>query len=317
MHRSDGIADLCLADIHFRMDWRAARFDWNRARAFLVAAEEGSYSAAAKALGTTQPTIGRQVAALEEELGVPLFARAGHRLLVTPAGVELLEHARVMGEAAVGLSLAATGQAQAIDGAVCIAASELITAYVLPPVVARIRALHPGVEIELVASNTAQDLRRREADIAVRNFRPEQPELTARRVATRGARLYASRSYLERLGHPRTPAALAGATFLAFDRTDALARALRGMGLEVGPSSFPIVSESHLVQWQLARQGLGICVVMEEIGDADPGMVRVLPDLPPLPVPVWLVAHREVQTSRRMRVVYDLLAEGLARSAPG
>src|SRR5439155_12795581 len=102
------------------MEWRSVRFDWNRARAFLVAAEEGSFSAAARALETTQPTVGRQVAALESELGVTLFERVGTRLELTPAGHDLVEHVRAMSEAATRVSLAATGQSSSVVGTVSI-----------------------------------------------------------------------------------------------------------------------------------------------------------------------------------------------------
>ena len=110
--------------MRFRMDWRSVNFDWNRARAFLVTAEEGSLSAAARALGMAQPTLGRQVDALEDELGVVLFARVGRGLTLTPSGLELLDHVRAMGEAATRVSLAAAGQSQSIEGTSCISASE-------------------------------------------------------------------------------------------------------------------------------------------------------------------------------------------------
>jgi DNA-binding transcriptional LysR family regulator len=95
--------------MHFRMDWRSVNFDWNRARAFLVTAEEGSLSAAARALGMAQPTLGRQVTALEQELGVALFERVGRGLTLTPSGLELMDHVRAMGEAAARMSLVGLG----------------------------------------------------------------------------------------------------------------------------------------------------------------------------------------------------------------
>lgn len=294
------------------MDWRAVRFDWNRARAFLVTAEEGSFSAAARALGSTQPTIGRQVAALEDELGVALFERVGNHMELTAAGLELVDHVRQMGDAAMRVSLAATGQSTGIDGTVCITASELISAYLLPPVIERIRTEHPAIEIELVVSNSARDLRRREADIAIRNFQPTQPELYARRVAESAGRLYATPGYLASIGHPACPDDLSRADFFAFDRSDAMLKGMKAMGLDLSSDNFPIVTENHLVQWELCKHGLGICIVMEEVGDAEPTVQRVLEDLPPYPVPLWLVSHRELRTSRRIRVVFDLLAQGLA-----
>ena len=298
--------------MHICMDWRTVSFDWNRARAFLVTAEEGSFSAAGRALGMAQPTVGRQVAALEEELGVTLFERVGSALELTGAGLGLMEHVRAMGEAATRLSLVATGQSTTIEGSVCITASELIAAHVLPPIVGRIRREHPGIEIEIVASNAARDLRRREADIAIRNFQPRQPELFARKIADASAGLYATPDYLEGIGNPTSPDELGGADFFAFDRSDLMITGLRNVGLDLERSQFPIVTDNHLVQWEMCKAGLGICIVMEQVGDAEPLVRRLLPGIA-LPVPVWLTSHRELRTSRRIRVVFDLLAEELGR----
>lgn len=298
------------------MDWRATRFNWNHARAFLVAAEEGSFSAAGRALETAQPTIGRQVAALEAELGVTLFERIGSALELTSAGLDLVEHVRAMNDAATRVSLSATGQSLSIEGTVCITASELISTYILPPILARLRRAHPGIELEIVASNSARDLRRREADIAVRNFTPSQPELVAKKVADRSARLYATPGYLAALGDPSSPAELSRADFFGFDRSEVMITGLRAFGIALTPKNFPVITDNHLVQWELCKQGAGICIVMDEVGDAEPRVRRVLPDLPPLPIPVWLATHRELRTSRRIRVVFDLLAEGLSAPVP-
>jgi DNA-binding transcriptional LysR family regulator len=298
------------------MDWRQVSFDWNHARAFFVVAEERSFSAAARALRLSQPTVGRQVAALEEELSIALFSRVGNALHLTEAGADLVEHVRAMSDAATRVSLVATGQSLALEGSVCITASELISAYLLPPIVGRLRAEHPSIEIEIVASNAARDLRRREADIAIRNFKPTEAELVARKIDERVAYAYATPEYLARLGHPRSVADLSHADFLAFDRTERMIGYLEKMGVPLTAKNFPIVSENHLVQWELAKAGVGICFVMSEVGDAEPKVRRVTPDFPPIPVPMWLVAHRELATSRRIRVVFDLLAEALTPAPP-
>ncbi len=297
--------------MRFCMDWRSVNFDWNRARAFLVTAEEGSFSAAARALGMAQPTIGRQVAALEQELDVVLFERVGHGLRLSPTGLDLVEHVRAMGEAATRVSLTAAGQSLSLDGTVCISASQILATYTLPPIIAGLRAQHPGIEIEIVATNEASDLSRREADIAVRSFRPKQPDLVARKVKDGLARLYASPAYLERIGNPSTPDELSRGDFLGFGRDEALMNGLNAMGLSLTKESFPVLTENQLVQWELTKQGVGICIMVEEVGDAEPRVQRALSSLPPFPVPMWLTTHREPNTSRRMRVVFDLLYEGL------
>ena len=294
------------------MDWRAVRFDWNRARAFLVTAEEGSLSAAARALGMAQPTLGRQVDALEKELGVILFERVGRGLTLTPGGLELLDHVRAMGEAANRMSLTSAGQSQSVEGKVVIASSEIYAAFLLPPILAKLRKAQPGIEIEIVVSTKASDLLRREADIAIRNFRPSEPDLVARKIRDVPARLYAAPAYLESLNNPQLPYDLRKADFISIDGSGMFLKGLNAMGFNLTERNFPIVTENYLVMWELVKHGLGIGILDGLIGDAEPKVTRVLPDLAPLMFPIWLVAHRELNTSRRIRLVFDLLAKELA-----
>lgn len=275
--------------------------------------EEGSLSGAARALGMTQPTLGRQVSALEQELGVILFERVAHGLVLTPAGLELVEHVRAMGEAASHVSLTASGQSQNIEGTVCISASEVYAVFVLPGIIARLRQLEPRIQIEIVASNSASDLRRREADIALRNFRPTQPELIAKKIKDVSARLYATPQYLESLGSPSEPEHLNSADFISFDSTGMLLNGLNALGLSLSNDNFPILTESYLTHWALVKQGLGIGIMPEEVGDAEPLVERALPKLKPIRFPIWLTTHRELNTSRRVRVVFDLLALELSK----
>jgi DNA-binding transcriptional LysR family regulator len=294
------------------MDWTALNFDWNRARAFLVSAEQGTFSDAARALGSTQPTVSRQVAALEAELDVTLFERVATGLELTGAGLDLLEHARAMGDAARRLSLAATGQAESIEGTVSITASEAIAAYLLPPILHRLRKAHPGIRLDLVVSNEPRDLHRREADIAVRNFRTPQPDLIARKVRDITAHFYAAPSYIEQMGGLETEQDLARTELFAFDRKDSVVDGLKALGLTVQRSQFPISTANHLVQWALCKQGAGVCIMMDDVGEMEPAVTRVFADLPSIRLPIWLVSHRELRTSRRIRLVFDWLADGLA-----
>lgn len=299
--------------MHIRMDWRSVRFDWNRARAFLVTAEEGSLSAAARALGMAQPTLGRQVAALEEELGLVLFERAGRGLTLTPSGLELLDHVRAMGDAATRVSLSATGQSEALEGSVCIGASDVYAAFLLPPILARLRILEPKVHIEIVVSNSPSDLRRREVDIAIRHFRPTDPNLIARKIRDVPARLYAAPNYLDRIGNPTDVDHLSRADFISIDGSGLFLKGLNSFGLSLTDGNFPILTENYLVMWELVKNGLGIGILDGNIGDAEPMVRRVLPDLAPMMFPIWLVSHRQLTTSRRIRVVFDLLARDLGR----
>jgi len=295
------------------MDWRSVKFDWNKARALLVTAEEGSLSAAARALGMAQPTLGRQVDGLEQELGIVLFERVGRGLTLTPSGLELLEHVRDMGEAAGRVSLTALGQSQALEGAICISASETYAAVLLPSIITKLRKMEPGIQVEIVVANHASDLRRREADIAIRNFRPTEPDLIAKKIGDADAVLYATPDYIAKIGNPTKPYDLRHAEFVNMDHGGMMLKGLNTLGLGLTEANFPLLTESYLVMWELVRQGAAIGILDAHIGDADPVVRRVLPDLDPLVFPIWLVSHRELTTNRRIRMVYDFLAEELRR----
>ncbi|WP_417584256.1 LysR family transcriptional regulator [Pelagibacterium sp.] len=297
------------------MDWRAIKFDWNRARAFLVTAEEGSLSAAARALGMAQPTLGRQVEALQEELGVVLFERTGRGLELTPSGLDLLDHVRSMGEAAGRLSLGASGRALALEGTIAITASEIDAAYLLPPIVEKLRSTASGLTIDLIAKNTASDLRRREADIAIRNFRPDQPELIARKINDVTARLYVSDRYLERFGKPLTVHNVAEADFISLWEPDTYLAGLVQAGLEIDRTNFTVLTDSHLVHWEMLKAGAGIGIVPEFLGETTSGITRALDGAyQAFTFPLWLTTHRELNTSRRVRMVFDFLADELGRT---
>ncbi|MBZ0127777.1 MAG: LysR family transcriptional regulator [Rhodobacteraceae bacterium] len=297
--------------MHKRMDWRTVNFDWNRARAFLVTAEEGSLSAAARALKLAQPTLGRQVAALEAELGVVLFERFGRGLQLTPAGHELMAHVREMGDAASRLSLAAFGQSDAMEGVVRISASDAYAGLLLPPILKRLAEAEPRITIEVLADNTAADLMRREADIAIRNFRPTEPDLVARRLREARARFYGSPAYLDRIGPLAAPADLVRAKLISPTGQGEFLAALNGLGLGLSEANIALHCSSYLAMWEMVRHGLGLGILDDRLGDPDTGTRRALPDYAPFTFPVWLVAHREIHRSRRLRYVFDILADAL------
>ena len=285
--------------------------DWNQLKAFLQTAQTGSLSAAARKLGLTQPTLSRQVAAIEQQMGVTLFERVGKAMVLTPTGLDLLEHARAMGAAAEALDLAASGRSQAVGGVVSVSATDAVAAYMLPPIVQRLRAQEPGIAIEVISSNALSDLLRREADIAIRHVQPEQPDLIARLVREAQAHFYASEGWVKTYGHPRTAQDATQVPFVGSDRSGRYLAYLRQHGLNLSEDNFSCYSDHTVAHWALVCQGMGIGAMMTEIARKTPGMVRVLDDLPPVRFPIWLVSHRELRTSRRIRVVFEALAAGL------
>jgi DNA-binding transcriptional LysR family regulator len=299
------------------MNWDDVAFDWNQARAFLAASEEGSLSAAARALHQTQPTLSRQVTGLEQSLGVTLFERGHRQLQLTGAGLELLEHVRAMAEAANRLSRVASGQSQAIEGRVCITATEMLATHYLPSMLRKLRAQAPGIVVEVVASDEVRDLIRREADIAIRHAQPTQPDLIARRIGYLRGRIYAARRLLDEVGTPRSFDDLADKDFVGIDDTESLIVGLAEQGLRLRLEQFRTRAASGNCMLQLIREGLGFGFLPMDTGGLFEDLVCVLPDRFDPEIPVWLVSHRELHTSRRIRVVYDLLAEELRTLTEG
>ena len=294
--------------MHLRMD----NLDWNQLKAFLQTAETGSLSAAARKLGLTQPTLSRQVAAIERRMGVTLFERVGKAMALTPTGLDLLEHARAMGAAAEALGLAASGRSQAVGGVVSVSATYGAAAYFLAPLVRKLREKEPTIAIEVIASDAISDLLRREADIAIRHAKPDQPDLIARFIREATANFYASEEWVRVHGHPRRAEEAAHLPFIGSDRSGQFLAYLRRHGLPLSEANFSCYADHSMAQWSLVRHGMGIGAMVDEIARDTPGIVRVLDDVPPVRFPIWLVTHRELRTSRRIRVVFEALAQGLA-----
>ncbi|MBX2878855.1 MAG: LysR family transcriptional regulator [Granulosicoccus sp.] len=299
--------------MHKSINWNAVSFDWNHVRAFLAAAEQGSLSGAARVLGQTQPTLSRQISSLEDDLGVLLLERGTRGLTLTDPGMQLLEHVSAMGQAALQLSLAASGQSAAIEGHVLITATNAFATFHLPRMLQRVRVEAPLISLTVVASNEVRDITRREADIAIRHAQPMQPDLIGKQVGAMQACLYASKSYLQKHGRPDNPEQCASLDFIGFENPATLVPVFKSLGIPVLENQFKISTASGTALMEMVRLGLGASILTTDVEDLFPEFERVLPSLNPIPVPVWLVTHRELRTSRRIRVVYDVLEEEIRR----
>jgi len=304
------IDEICRLYIRICMDLSLT--DWNHLRAFLATAENGSLSAAARALGLTQPTLSRQIAALEAALDLMLFERNGRNLTLTDAGRALLIHAGDMGSAALRLSLAASGQRSELSGLVRVTASDVTSVHDLPQVLRALRLRAPQISVEVVASNDIENLMQRDADIAVRNVRPDHPNLVARLLRKRSGYFYATTAYLDARGRPKTLDDLALHDWIALGPVVRMHRYMVDMGIPITPENFRIISENGVAAWEMCRAGLGISAMDAEVAAKSPELEKILPEHLHVTYPVWLVTHREVHTSPRIRLVFDLLAEALS-----
>ena len=153
---------------------------------------------------------------------------------------------------------------------------------------------------------------RREADIAIRHVRPEQPSLIARRIGEIQARFYASSGYLDEHGRPRGPRDLSEADFVGPEQPERFIPEWNMLGLSLTPDNFRTTTSSGTVVVELVRRGFGVAPMPSPIAMASPELECALPELAPVPMPLWLATHRELHTSRRIRLVFDFLGEALA-----
>lgn len=280
---------------------------WHLLQSFSAISEAGSLSRAATSLGSSQPTLSRHLTQLEEHLGSRLFFRTPSGLTLTPEGAAVRDHADAMAQAAAQLSFVGA-QAQELSGTVRVTASQVAATYLLPPMLVSLRQSHPALSLELVASDETDNLLRREADLAVRMYRPTQNDLIAKKVADLPLGIYASRDYLTRYGMPEGPQDLVDHTIIGYDRSTLIIDGMRQMGMAVDRSFFAFRSDDQVVCWRMVQAGMGIGFGQQSIAAGDPNIVAVWPQMEVGSLPVWLTAHQELRMSPRVRASFDHLA---------
>ncbi len=290
---------------------KLARLDWSLVQAFLAVAETGSLSAAARALDRSQPTLGRQVRALEEQLGGELFHRQPRGLDLTETGAALLQPARSMREAANAMALAVAGRDEGLEGTVRITASVAVTVFHLPRILTEIRQAEPRIALDIVPSDRSSNLLYREADIAIRMYRPTQQDLVTRHLGDTAIGIFAARSYLRRRGQPRTLAEAAGHDIIGQDRETLVLDGMRAMGLTASRDLFAFRCDDVATSWQLVRAGAGLGFLQRSLGLRDPELVEIDLGIALPTLPVWLTAHEAMRRTPRIRRVWDMLAESL------
>jgi DNA-binding transcriptional LysR family regulator len=285
--------------------------DWNLYRSFLAVLREGSLSGAARVLALTQPTIARHIEDLESSIGVELFVRSRQGLSPTDGAAELRPYAEALAATTAAMTRIASGHGGTVRGTVRVSASEIVGAEVLPPILATLRERHRELEIELVLSNTVDNLLRREADIAVRMVEPAHEALVVKRIGTVTLGLHAHRSYLERAGRPRTLDALQKHSLIGFDRETPEIRSMRQRVREFEGIHFALRTDSDIAQLMAIRAGFGIGICQMALARRDPNLERVLPAAFQLKLGVWLAMHENFRSTPRCRAVFDALACGL------
>jgi DNA-binding transcriptional LysR family regulator len=284
---------------------------WDYFRTFLSVLRNGSLSGAARELHLTQPTIGRQIAALEKSLGgKALFTRSQSGLLPTRTALELQPHAENMA-ASAAVMVRASSSANAARGTVRITASDMIGVEVLPPVLRTFSAANPGITIELSVSNKNADLLKRDADVAVRMVQPSQKALFAKRVGRISIGLHAHRQYLDRHPTPMRLEDLEHHVMIGFDQIPAYAKNLTIGGRPVTRDAFNFRTDSDAVQLAALRAGVGIGACQFGIARRNSDLVPLLTREFSLSYDTWVVMHEDQKKAERVRVMFDHLAQAM------
>ena len=291
--------------------------DWALWRSFSAVVANGSLSAAARELGISQPTVGRHIETLEADLGLVLFERSLSGLKPNTTALRIYEPVAQAQASLAEAAIMAEGAQDDFGGTVRITASVVISNYVLPRLLLPIRERYPRIAIETVPSDSAENLLLREADIAIRMFRPTQLELVTRHLGDLPIVPAAHQDYLARRGVPATIPDLFSHDMIGLDRSDLIITHARGLGLPLTRDNFVLRSDDQTHMWELIKAGLGIGFAQASLVQATPGMVALPLDLAIPPLEVWLTTHRELFTSHRIRAIYDALAEGLVTYISG
>ena len=288
--------------------------DWNDLRYFLSVADHGSTLAAGRALRVSQTTVARRIAALEQDLGFPLFEKRQAGYALTPAGEELVDRARLVQDAATDFSEASAAVARDCSGVVRITTQEIFANTLLGPMLRELHDLHPEIVIEIDTQQKPLDLGAGEADIGLRSTASEQPAgVVGRSLCIDDWTLYCSREYADRHGVPRTREELkrhsiigggGGKLWVHYEAW------LRKLGLEDRVAMHHATSTGLLSG---VRSGFGLGVLPCIVADAEPDLVRCLPPRTDHGRQMWLLTHERVRHTPRVRLVIDFLYERLMR----
>ncbi len=287
--------------------------DWDNARTFLALYRSGTLRSAAAALEVDQATVGRRLAALETSLEARLFLRTPRGYVPTTAGELAYAAAERMEQAADQLERQMQGLDRRLSGTVRVATSDTIGRHFLMSAIARLQSQHPGIRIVLATSTHVTNLTRREADLAVRSVRPDNPDLIVRHLSRRAVGLYASHDYLQRYGEPRQGEAFAGHRVVTYTSGALKYRIEALCGESIRNATVAVEANSGLMIVEAVINGLGIGELPVHMAQEIPQLVRIWPKQEE-GYDIWLVMHADLHRTARVRAVADVIVEAFAQA---
>jgi DNA-binding transcriptional LysR family regulator len=289
--------------------------EWDDLRHFLAVARSGSLSEAARVLKTSAATVGRRIAALEEGLGARLFDRAQTGYALTESGEAIKLKAEQVEEAVLSVEREALGRDLRASGKVRVATAEDIATFIIAPKLVEFRKAYPGIVLEIAASWDVVNLTRREADIGLRTLRPMHGDFIIRQAGVWDCALYSSKKYAA--AHDLAPGAidLSGVDIISWTEENTFRG---GDWFEKNAPGVPIAiaANSRLIQYAACKAGLGVAILPCIAADRDADLVRLLPAERVRSLDLWLVAHRDLVRTARVRAVMDFIIEITPKRKP-
>jgi DNA-binding transcriptional LysR family regulator len=282
--------------------------DWDDLRQVLAIARCGGLAGAAAALGVDHSTMFRRLNALERRLGAKLFERRSSGYRPTEAGLRVVGAAERIEAEALALDRDLTGRDARLEGRLRVTSSETLAFGMLTREIARFRTLHPGIVVELAIDNRPLDLARREADVALRATRPQEADLFGRKLAEMDWAVYGRRQSRTRLA---SLAELAGSPVIGWGSSAAPVRAAEWIAEMVPESAIVYRSNSLINQLVAAKAGLGLAVLPCYLADPEPALRRLMPPIPDLARELWIVTHRDLKETARVRTFMEVVGEGI------
>lgn len=287
--------------------------DWSLIQSFIAVAEYGSLTGGAKHLGKSQPTLGRDIAKIETALKTQLFLRERHGLSLTDQGIQLFKIAKEMQISAAKLAAMAMDTTEDHSGTVRITASQVMSNFILPEIIARLRILYPNIELELHASDESENLLFHEADIAIRMYRPDQLDIITRHLGDMELGIFASEDYIDRKGTPQSIDDLMLHDWIGYDRSEQMIKGMRALGWQVDRSFFKTRCDDQAAYWHMLKAGAGIGVGQVVVAQQSDNLIHLLEETPIPPIPIWLTANKALKQSARIRAIYDAIAHELLK----
>jgi DNA-binding transcriptional LysR family regulator len=288
--------------------------EWDHLKLFLAVARSGSLTEAGRVLNTSPATVGRGIAALESKLGARLFDRNQTGYALTDSGKAIRAKAEQVEAAVLTVEQEALGRDLRTSGKVRVATTDDIATLIIAPKVSEFRRRFPGIALEIVARQEVASLTRREADIALRPIRPRQASLLVRQVGVWKLGLYAARKYAE--AHDLRPGRrdFSDIAIIEWTKEGAVLRSAPWFAKNAPGSVVALTASSRRIHHAACKSGIGVAILPSLAADHDPDLVCLLPPDQVISVPLWLVVHRDLARTARVRAVMEFLTEACSKA---